>query len=181
MTKIFRLILLAGFVVCLLVEVSTKNPTTYIRQKWDSDESAYITTKRGDLATFSMFVRQTLFKRTDINYSDFELLIPNRDNHDKSQFIGMIWKTIPDVYLFPLHVNVSEDYTPMLSSYDFELLKESSTIQKDYHSSFVHQKRKFYILQDLDYFNHKQWAVYSYKQEKTDHIFLLPLNFEIPK
>lgn len=176
--RLFRKILFVGLIVCFLINLTMKSPVVKFRQKWSSDESAWETAKHGDLATFSMFLRENLLKKVKNNCSDCELGIPNPQNYNKSQFLGKFWIPIPSIYLFPLNIKVSDDYMASLKAEEFQMLKKLPLLERKYRSSFLHQKRNYYFVRDLKCDNYKKWVVYTFSEDSLEHIFVLPIDFK---
>ena len=177
-TELLSYALLIGVIICLIVNLTVKSPAGRFYKEWTSNEHAWQTTKHGDLAAFSIFIRENI----SINsYEDYKLIIENSEKYDKSEFLGKFWKPISSTYLFPLNIEVSEDHKASLKVEDFQKLKRLSLLEKTYRSGFLHQKRNYYLVKDISYADFKSWAVYTFREDDLEHIFVLPLDFKFAR
>ena len=176
--ELLRCALFIGVIICLIVNLTVKSPVIKFHKKWTSNEHAWQTTKHGDLAAFSIFIRENIFIN---NYEEYKLIIENSERYDKSEFLGKFWKPIPSIYLFPLNIEVSEDHKASLEVEDFQKLKRLSLLEKNYRSGFLHQKRNYYLVKDINYSDFKSWAVYVFREDDIGHIFVLPLDFKFAR
>ncbi len=180
MTKLLNTIKTIQFIdiiVCIAVNFTMKPTPMRHYARWKDNESAWKTAIHGNLACFSMFIRDHLFSD---NYGKYELIVMDRDNYSKPQFFGSFWQPLPSTSLYPIKVIVSNNYNELLSFEKYQEFQQMSWLTKEYHSIRYNLKHKhiFYIGADIPYPNYKQLAVYLYTDSySVEHLFILPLNY----
>lgn len=176
-SKRIKSVLFICIVVCIVVNFTVKSPVIKFHNRWKDDHSAWETTKHGDLACFSMFVKENLFKG---DLAEYELVVMTPQKYDKSQFFGKFWKSIPSIYLFPMKIIISNNYQESLTKEKYQDLRQLPWAIEQYRSGFLHQKRDFYIGTDIAYNDFKQLGLYVFTdKESVEHIFILPLKYDL--
>ena len=132
-----------------------------------TNENAWRKTKHGDLAAYSVFLKEHLFVEADPGQV---LVVPDR-HKTKVPFARKFWLGVPPLYLFPTRIEIADNYKFEITEKEMNKLKALEMRTSSYGN------RRYHLLTALNITDYSKWAMYIHKTGKKVDIFTLPFDY----